>query len=132
MKDISRYIKGHIESAELEEKEIKRLYGEVYEKAMRAAEVLGKSFGAKRVYLFGSLTSPELFKLSSDIDLAVEGVESSRYLDAWGAVEMLMEHPFDLVQLERVKMSFRKAILEEGELIYESEREKGQPFSSTF
>ena len=64
------------------------------EKIQQAVEVL-KSYGARRVLLFGSYAhDPEKAR---DIDLAVEGIPLRRLGGAELAVYRLLRVPFDLV-----------------------------------
>jgi predicted nucleotidyltransferase len=73
-----------------------------------------------RAYLFGSVVRPGAFRLDSDVDVAVEGIEAADYFALWRDLERAMpDWPVDLRDLvpgthfaERVQM--------EGHLIYES------------
>ena len=44
----------------------------------KAVEIL-KKYGAKRIFIFGSLCRPGRFYPGSDIDLAVEGIPPQRF-----------------------------------------------------
>lgn len=50
--------------------------------AREAAHMLKERFGATRVRAFGSLLHPDRFDGTSDVDLAVEGLDLSRYWEA--------------------------------------------------
>lgn len=78
----------------------------------KAAEVLKSQFGARRVFLFGSLAQPSWFKESSDVDLAVEGLKSGKdYWDAWQVVEeIISDRPVDFIEMETAGDSLRHAI----------------------
>ena len=41
----------------------------------------------KRVYLFGSVVRPNAFRSDSDVDVAVEGVNTADYFAVWRAIE---------------------------------------------
>lgn len=125
MSRFSKYVRGHIERAEQEEKRRVELFNELNIKARSVARFIAEKYGLERVYLFGSLTDPERFHSDSDIDLAVLGLESSRFLDAWGDVEIMLEHPFDLVRLEKVQESLRDTVLSEGVVVYDRSRDEG-------
>ncbi len=57
-----------------------------------------RSFGARRVLLFGSYAiSPENAR---DLDLAVEGIPPSRILDAEAALFDILDAPYDLISRE--------------------------------
>lgn len=101
MSRFAKYIQEHIDRAEHKEKRRLELFGELNIKARAVARSIAEKYGLERVYLFGSLTDCARFHLGSDIDIAVLGLDDSRFLDAWGDVETMLEHPFDLVRLER-------------------------------
>jgi len=85
--------------------------------AARCARLLASRYGAARVWLYGSLTTPELFHERSDIDLAAEGLE--RWFEALAACEA--EAPgfsISLVPLEDTVPTLRRRILREGEVLH--------------
>lgn len=83
--------------------------------AERAAVLLRTEFSAKRVVVFGSLVTPELFHVRSDIDLAVWGIKDSDYFRAVGVLQSLdVEFPIDLIDFETASAGLQKAILSEG------------------
>lgn len=86
--------------------------------ARRLAGVLGREFGVKRVYLFGSLLSGEV-NPHSDIDLAVEGLSPAVYYRAWARLERETDIPVDLVDLARAAPSLVERVQSEGVLLYE-------------
>jgi predicted nucleotidyltransferase len=88
------------------------------EAAARAmASVLGRHPAVRRVCLFGSAATGDT-AAHSDVDLAVEGLPASDYLEAWTTVEEAAAGlPFDLVRLEDAAESLRKTILGEGRLL---------------
>lgn len=63
------------------------------------AIVILKKAGCRRIYLFGSLASGTSHA-GSDIDIAVEGLERSRYFAVLGDLLMELDHPVDLVLLD--------------------------------
>jgi predicted nucleotidyltransferase len=69
--------------------------------AVAAAEALHAHYGSGiAVYLFGSVLDPALFRLSSDIDIAVRGVPADRYYEAWRVAETASGVRLDLIRLE--------------------------------
>ncbi len=76
------------------------------QQAEQAAEacrkVLEEQFGARRVYLFGSLAGHSPWHSRSDVDLAVEGLAPERYVSALSALWELMPEglELDLITLE--------------------------------
>lgn len=83
--------------------------------AQRAAVLLKERFGARRVVLFGSLARRDLFHHRSDIDLAVEGIRSQDFWQAWSALDTLgSEFEIDLVDIETASPTLRLEIEREG------------------
>jgi predicted nucleotidyltransferase len=79
--------------------------------------MLVREFGARRVYLFGSLAREGRFHERSDVDLAVEGIAPERFFKAWAAAGACSGVPVELVDLDEVRDSMRALILEYGELL---------------
>ncbi len=93
--------------------------------ARQAATLLVDRYGARRVYLFGSLaaTGSVLFHPASDIDLAVEGLPGEAFWAALDAVDAVMPrgHPADVSTLESVRPYIKEAVLERGILLAHSD-----------
>ncbi|MEL6854165.1 MAG: nucleotidyltransferase domain-containing protein [Cyanobacteria bacterium J06607_13] len=85
--------------------------------ARQAAQLLKQSFGAQRVWLFGSMLTPERIQAESDIDIAVEGLADERYLEALGQLLDLSDFSVDLVQVEYARERLRSAIALKGVLL---------------
>lgn len=82
--------------------------------AKQAADILKEKFGAKQVVLFGSLAQ-DMFHQRSDIDLAVEGIDSKQFWQAWNTLDTLgPEFEIDLVAMETVSPKLRQQIEQEG------------------
>lgn len=79
-----------------------------------AARRLREDFGAKRVWLFGSLVSGDVHA-ATDVDLATEGLPRGGFLDAHAALMRLFPCDVDLVRIEEAPASLRERILAEGE-----------------
>ncbi|BAS28162.1 nucleotidyltransferase family protein [Limnochorda pilosa] len=86
--------------------------------ALRLAQILCSEFGATRVYLFGSLARGWA-RLTSDIDLAVEGLAADLYLQACARIEAETDLPVDLVDLREAPPSLVRRVHEEGEVLLE-------------
>lgn len=83
--------------------------------ARRAAQVLRKDFGARRVVVFGSLAHGAWFHAHSDIDLAVEGLPPGSVWRAWSAIEQVEPSiQVDLIELETATDRLRQRIQEQG------------------
>jgi len=78
-----------------------------------AARMVRDRFGAKRVWVFGSLATGEVHE-ASDVDLAVERMVAAVYFEA---LSSLMQHfpcDVDLVRLEEAPDSLRDRVREQG------------------
>jgi predicted nucleotidyltransferase len=91
-------------------------------KELLEAEVLkitaiARSFGADKLYLFGScIQDPES---AGDIDVAVSGVQPSMFFELYGKIlSAVRDIDVDLVPLEEARPHFIKRIFEQGRLIY--------------
>ena len=93
--------------------------------AQKCARLLGERFGARRVYLFGSL-SKGLFWEGSDIDLAVEGMSLEQYLKALAELRVVDGIHLDVVHLDYCRPSFKERILkgEELKVLYDHDTER--------
>lgn len=88
---------------------------ESHRKDIRRAVDILKAEGCKEIYLFGSLVQGD-FSDTSDIDLAVKGLEKRSYFKILGKLMMALDHPVDLVNLEK-KDRFSALLIEKRELV---------------
>ncbi len=56
-------------------------------------------YGIQRAYLFGSIIQPGRFTQGSDVDLAVETIQSEQFFEAIAALSEAVEREVDLVDL---------------------------------
>lgn len=82
--------------------------------AERLAHLLIEECGAEKVYLFGSLVWTENYASETDIDLAVQGLDSTQLLDAIHIIEKESDFSVDLVDLDRVPHPLRDRIVTSG------------------
>lgn len=122
--DLSPYVDHYLKESEKEEKKIDRLYFKLNKRVRNTVNDIGPGYDLDKIYLFGSLTDRETFHLKSDIDLAVSGLKSEKYLEFYGDLEKSLKHSFDLVDLDRTNKTLKEHILKEGEIIYDSQKEK--------
>ncbi|NQT59318.1 MAG: nucleotidyltransferase domain-containing protein [Bacteroidetes bacterium] len=110
-----------------EKSERKKQYSyELYAKAKKEADAiilaLQNNFPVTRIYQWGSLLSPERFDENSDIDIAVEGLNSAEeFFKLYGFALSKTSFPLDLVEMEKIGELNRKSIIEKGKLIYEKQ-----------
>lgn len=60
---------------------------------------VAKEYGAKRLWLFGSMLDPAPAVEPNDIDLAVEGIPPERYYGFYGELLMRLSKPVDIVDM---------------------------------
>lgn len=77
-----------------------------------------KDYHPKRIIQWGSVLDPKHFSEVSDIDLAVEGLESQMFLKLFAQAEDLTNFSLDLVQWEYIHPSFQEIILMKGTIVY--------------
>jgi len=81
----------------------------------QAVDLLKEEFGATQVLLFGSLAHGHWFSQTSDIDLAVWGLEADAYFTAVAQLQDLSpEFKVDLVAMESCRAELREVIVKEG------------------
>jgi hypothetical protein len=101
------------------EEEKGRSAEKLFRLSLIAAQLLAKQFKARKVYLFGSVASPEFFHEKSDVDLAVEGISAEKYFSALAKLSGVFGgRKVDLVPLEDAAPGIKKRIEEKGKLIY--------------
>lgn len=83
--------------------------------ARQAADLLRREFGARKVFIFGSLVRRGGFTLWSDIDIATQGIPPVRFFEAVGMVTGISaEFKIDLVDMDTCAPLLRKNIEADG------------------
>jgi predicted nucleotidyltransferase len=90
-------------------------FPETHQKEVRRAISILKEAGCTHVFLFGSLTTAGL-RGESDVDLEVQGCPKGKFFHLLGRLLMELEHPVDLVDLDR-RRAFAYYLEEEGDLL---------------
>lgn len=68
--------------------------------------------GAKEVYLFGSIITPEKFMESSDIDFFVKGIDKERHLEIEGKLEDILKNVEYDILFDEEEKEIRREILD--------------------
>lgn len=76
---------------------------------------IAKKYNISKLYLFGSNLDNE--RTPIDIDLAVEGIESSLFFKFYGELIFSLSKPVDLIDLKK-KTLLNEIIKNEGVLLY--------------
>jgi predicted nucleotidyltransferase len=118
-KEYRTYVEAWRKRLAREESERRMRAKQLRELAQACARRLVQDFSARKVYLFGSLLREDIVHSRSDIDLAVEGLESARYFEALSALWKLLPAgvELDLVPLEEAKSGLAERVRAEGELL---------------
>ncbi|MDZ7318873.1 MAG: nucleotidyltransferase domain-containing protein [candidate division KSB1 bacterium] len=75
-----------------------------------------------KIYQWGSLLNERLFSEHSDIDIALEGLDSVEdYFALLGDAGEMTSFPLDIVLLEKIHPLHAESIKKKGRLIYERE-----------
>ena len=88
---------------------------ETYRTDIEHAIAILKEAGCGEIFLFGSLTKGGIAK-ATDIDLAVRGCPAELYFPLLGRLMMALEHPVDLIRLDRGD-DFARLLETKGELL---------------
>ena len=83
--------------------------------------VVGRYPVLRRVYLFGSVIRPGAFRLDSDIDVAVEGLDMGTCFDLWADMERAMPGWTLDVRALAGADGFSERVRQRGMLLYERE-----------
>jgi len=90
-------------------------FPETYQRDVRRAVKILKEAGCTYIFLFGSLTTAGV-RGKSDIDLAIRGCPKGEFFHLLGKLLLELEHPVDLVDLDR-QDAFARYLEEEGGLL---------------
>lgn len=79
-----------------------------------------EKYNPKRIYQWGSLLNEKHFSEISDIDIAIEGIESpEQYFKMFGEADQLTDFPLDLVEIEKIDPLHAESIRKKGRVVYE-------------
>lgn len=81
-------------------------------RTLHALDTVLPRFGVRQAYCFGSLVKPYTYRETSDIDIAVHGLQGKHYLTLKVALERELDEEIDLVELQSDSLSQR--IIREG------------------
>ncbi len=95
--------------------DIELIYNKAWKEAKKAAGILKKEYGAKEVWLFGSLVDQIRFNKRSDIDLAEIGIPDNQFYSAVaGITRAVKDFKVDLVDIKDCRDVLKKAVEKEG------------------
>ena len=85
---------------------------ETLDRVEAALEQLEKLYHWDDIYIFGSITDKAAFRPSSDVDIALAGLNKLDLYAFVGDISMLMNKPVDVIRLEECR--FAKSIVKRG------------------
>lgn len=110
----------------LKEKERKKsVYrSELHQKALedfrQIVDMIKSDFSPKRIYQWGSLLDKKQFDENSDIDIAVEGLDSTeKFFKLHEKASKMTSFSLDLVEIEKISSLHQESIRQNGKLVYE-------------
>ncbi len=107
------------DKAESEKERDRKLFLQAEKDAELIIEMI-KEYQPERIYQWGSLLQMDQFDINSDIDIAVEGMDSAeKFFELYGRAVAITDFSLDLVELEKINDVHRKSIRETGRLVYE-------------
>lgn len=84
---------------------------------------IATEYGAKRLWLFGSMLDPDPAVKPNDIDLAVEGVAPEKFYSFYGELLMRLPRPVDLVDMAD-DLPIVSDVKETGVIIFDEDRKQ--------
>ncbi len=86
--------------------------------ARKAISILRKKFEVEKVVLFGSIVKPALFHSRSDVDIAVWGLDESKYFRAVGVLQGIdPAFSIDLISFETASPTLQEVIRRDGKAL---------------
>ncbi len=116
--ELKKYRDGWKKMGSEERRKNARLRKKALLEVEHICQILSEKYRVERVILFGSLLDEDRFNDRSDIDIAVEGLDSGAYFTALGEVLMASSFSVDLVPLEDASELLLQR-LKKGRVIYE-------------
>jgi len=118
--DIAAARRNLMKATQLRAERIAALYRKASDDAGRIIRLIAEKYRPGRMYQWGSLLNPSSFAEYSDIDIAVEGIESAEdFFALYGDAMKLTDFPLDIVQMEKIEPEFAQIIRTRGRVVYE-------------
>ncbi len=95
-------------------------YGRAVDDFNRMVKFIIETYNPKRIWQWGSLLNRKHFSEISDIDIALEGLDSfETYAAILADLSAMTAFPVDLVEMERIGMANADHIRAFGRMVYE-------------
>lgn len=76
-------------------------------RVLRLLDERAVAFGIQEAYVFGSLTIPYRFSPQSDVDIGVEQIEPTKFIEAMAEFSLVLGRDVDLVELDKCHFAHR-------------------------
>ncbi|MBO0348196.1 nucleotidyltransferase domain-containing protein [Phormidium pseudopriestleyi FRX01] len=76
-------------------------------KTIQWLDEFGSKYGIKKAYIFGSVTQPYKFHSQSDIDIAVEEINSEDFFSVIGFISEALARDVDVIQMNQCHFAHR-------------------------
>lgn len=96
-----------------------QLWQQAEEEANKIINMIINKYQPQRIIQWGSVLNSKYFSEMSDIDIAIVGVDSVKFLQILADAEAMTCFSLDLIRWESIDPSFQKIILMKGKIIYE-------------
>jgi len=96
------------------------LYQQANSDFKQIIELIIEKYNPKRIYQWGSLINRKHFNESSDIDIAVEGIDSAKkFFHMLGDAQDMTDFSIDLVDIDKIHPLHAASIRSKGKVVYE-------------
>jgi predicted nucleotidyltransferase len=96
------------------------LYQQANSDFKQIIELIIEKYNPKRIYQWGSLINRKHFNESSDIDIAVEGIDSAKkFFHMLGDAQDITDFSIDLVDIDKIHPLHAESIRRKGKVVYE-------------
>mgnify|MGYP005725745999 CR=1 FL=1 len=118
LKKIAKFLKN---KARKKNEHRQKLFLAAMQDFNKIVEMIIQKYHPSQIYQWGSLLNEKHFTEKSDIDIAVEGIESAEaFFALLGDADELTSFPVDIVQIEKIHPLHAESIKQKGRLVYES------------
>lgn len=94
------------------------LWQQAQQDAQQIIMMIINKYTPTRIIQWGSVLESKHFSEASDIDIAVEGIDSIEFMRLLGEAENMTNFSLDLIRWENVDRSFQKILLRKGKIVY--------------
>jgi len=121
LNEIKEYRENFLKRIEEEKKRNKERRSKALRDIERIKKYLVEEAKVREIYIFGSILKNNFGK-NSDIDIAVSGLEETKFFPVYSNLDNFTDFSVELVDLDEKDNFFRREIRKRGKKIYERVR----------